>query len=216
MLKNLSCWDQFLAMAFAQLTYRESLRDIEACLRAVRRKLYHVGFRGRAGAQHAGRRQRVHDWRIYADFAQVLIGIARPLYANDPLGIDLRPDPVCARLDDHRPVPDSVSVGPIPQAQGRGQVAHTARPARQHPDLYPHFPRENARCQRPRRLPAEAGAFYVMDRGYVDFQRLYRFTLGVGLLRGAHQTNVLLQRRSRAPSTRPPACAAIRPSSWRG
>src|SRR2546422_2047926 len=83
-LKNLSCWDQYLAMAFAQLTYRESLRDIEACLRSVSGKLYHMGFRGKVARSTLADANEARNWRIYADFAQVLIAIARPLHARDP------------------------------------------------------------------------------------------------------------------------------------
>src|SRR5437773_11056990 len=81
-LKHLSCWDQYLAMAFAQLTYRESLRDIEACLRAVSGKLYHMGFRGKISRSTLADANEAHDWRIFADFAQVLIHVARPMYAQ--------------------------------------------------------------------------------------------------------------------------------------
>jgi hypothetical protein len=88
-LKNLSCWDQYLAMAFAQLTYRENLRDIEACLRSVSGKLYHMGFRGKVARSTLADANESRNWRIYADFAQVLIAIARPLYVDDPIGIDL-------------------------------------------------------------------------------------------------------------------------------
>jgi len=88
-LKNLSCWDQYLAMAFAQLTYRESLRDIEACLRSVGGKLYHMGFRGKVARSTLADANESRDWRMYADFAQVLIAIARPLYVHDPIGVDL-------------------------------------------------------------------------------------------------------------------------------
>jgi len=88
-LRGFSCWDQYLAMAFAQLTYRESLRDIEACLRAVGGKLYHMGFRGRVARSTLADANETHDWRIFADFAQILIATARPLYARDPLGVDL-------------------------------------------------------------------------------------------------------------------------------
>src|SRR5881398_3940724 len=87
--RNLSCWDQYLAMAFAQLTYRESLRDIEACLRSVGGKLYHMGFRGKVARSTLADANESRDWRIYADFAQVLISIARPLYADDPLSVEL-------------------------------------------------------------------------------------------------------------------------------
>lgn len=88
-LRGFSCWDQYLAMAFAQLTYRESLRDIEACLRSVGGKLYHMGFRNRVARSTLADANERHDWRIWSDFAQVLIGIARPLYASDPIGVEL-------------------------------------------------------------------------------------------------------------------------------
>src|SRR5689334_13229357 len=87
--KHFSCADQFLCMAFAQLTYRESLRDIEACLRAHQAKLYHLGIRGRISRSTLADANESRDWRIYAEFAQALIGVARPLYAHDPLGVEL-------------------------------------------------------------------------------------------------------------------------------
>src|ERR1022692_750511 len=87
--RGFSCWDQLLAMLFAQLTYRESLRDIEACLRSMSGKLYHMGLRGKVARSTLGDANEAHDWRIYADFAQILIGIARPLHARDPIGVDL-------------------------------------------------------------------------------------------------------------------------------
>ena len=88
-LREFSCWDQYLTMAFAQLTYRESLRDIEACLRSMRGKLYHMGFRGTVARATLADANESRDWRVFADFAQILIGIARPLYAHDPIGVDL-------------------------------------------------------------------------------------------------------------------------------
>jgi len=90
-LRGFSCWDQYLAMAFAQLTYRESLRDIEACLRALGGKLYHLGFRSRVARSTLADANEAHDWRIFADFAQVLIRIARPLHARDPMGVPQAP-----------------------------------------------------------------------------------------------------------------------------
>jgi hypothetical protein len=87
--RKFSYWNQYLAMAFAQLTYRESLRDIEACLQSVTGKLYHLGFRGKVARTTLADANESRDCRIFADFAQVLIGIARPLYANDPIGVDL-------------------------------------------------------------------------------------------------------------------------------
>jgi len=83
--KSFSCWDQFLCLAFAQLTYRESLRDIETCLRAAGEKLYHMGIRGKVSRNTLAHANEVRDWRIYQDFAQVLIQNARELHQNDPL-----------------------------------------------------------------------------------------------------------------------------------
>jgi len=88
-MKSFSCWDQFLCMAFAQLTYRESLRDIETCLRSAQRKLYHMGIRGKVSRNTLAHANQVRDWRIYADFAQILIARARRLYANDSFGVEL-------------------------------------------------------------------------------------------------------------------------------
>jgi len=90
--KSFSCWDRYLCMSFAQLTYRESLRDIEACLRSMSGKLYHVGLRGRVARSTLADANESRDWRIYADFAQLLIAIARPLYSRDPIGVDLDQD----------------------------------------------------------------------------------------------------------------------------
>ncbi len=87
--RSFSYWDQFLSMSFAQLTYRESLRDIAACLRSLGAKLYHMGFRGKVARSTLADANESRDWRIYADFAQVLIRMARPLYAHDPIGVDL-------------------------------------------------------------------------------------------------------------------------------
>jgi hypothetical protein len=133
--KNFSCWDQFLAMAFAQLTYRESLRDIEACLRSLQGKLYHMGFRGKISRSTLADANESRDWRIYADFAQVLISIARCLYDVNILD----------------------------------------------------------------QLIPEAGSFYVMDRGYVDFERLYLFTLCSAFFVVRSKENILLQRRYSHP-----------------
>jgi hypothetical protein len=88
--KSFSCWDQFLCLAFAQLTYRESLRDIESCLRVQQPKLYHMGFRGQVSRNTLANANQARDWPIYADFAQVLIRIARSLYADEDFGLDLQ------------------------------------------------------------------------------------------------------------------------------
>ena len=134
--RGFSCWDQYLAMAFAQLTYRESLRDIEACLRSMSGKLYHMGFRGKVSRSTLADANESHDWRIYADFAQVLIGIARPMYAHESVGFDLDNTSVRLGLHHHRPLLVGVPVGPFPRPQGRRQDAHLAGPAR--PDPYFH------------------------------------------------------------------------------
>src|SRR6266568_3850070 len=93
-LRGFSCWDQFLCMAFAQFTYRESLRDIEACLRSSPDKLYHMGIRGRVSRSTLADANETHDWRIFADFAQILIARARLLYAHDPFGAELSTAPM--------------------------------------------------------------------------------------------------------------------------
>ena len=87
--RSFSCWDQYLAMAFAQFTYRESLRDIEACLGSMQGKLYHLGFRGKVARSTLADANETHHWRIFADFAQYLSGVARPLHAEDPIGFEL-------------------------------------------------------------------------------------------------------------------------------
>ena len=87
--KNFSCWDQYLSMAFAQLTYRESLRDIEACLRATHAKLYHMGIRGKISRNTLAHANEVRDYRIYEDFTKILISMARELYSGDPFGVEL-------------------------------------------------------------------------------------------------------------------------------
>jgi len=172
--KTFSCWDQFLTMAFAQLTYRESLRDIQACLRAAGSKLYHLGIRSRVSRNTLANANQVRDWRIYADFAQVLIGQARRLYANDEFGVDL--DQTAYALDS---TTIDLCLTLFPWAKFRRHKAavklHTLL------DLRGSIPSwvvitdgkvhdVNLLDQ----LVFEAGAFYIFDRGYLDFARLYR------------------------------------------
>jgi hypothetical protein len=193
-LKNLSCWDQYLAMAFAQLTYRESLRDIEACLRSVSSKLYHMGFRGKVARSTLADANESRDWRIYADFAQVLIAIARPLYADDPIGIDL--DQSLYALDS---TTIDLCLSLFPWARFRKYKAavkmHTLL------DLHGNIPTfiriTDGKVHDVKILDEimpEAGAFYVMDRGYVDFERLFVFTLSSAFFVVRTKSNVLLQR----------------------
>jgi hypothetical protein len=194
-LKSLSCWDQYLAMAFAQLTYRESLRDIEACLRSVGGKLYHMGFRGKVARSTLADANESRDWRIYADFAQVLIALARPLYANHPLGIDL--DQSLYALDS---TTIDLCLSLFPWARFRKYKAavkmHTLL------DLHGNIPTfiriTDGKVHDVKILDEimpEAGAFYVMDRGYVDFERLFVFTLSSAFFVVRTKSNVLLQRR---------------------
>jgi hypothetical protein len=171
--RKFSYWDQYLAMAFAQLTYRESLRDIEACLRSVTGKLYHLGFRGKVARTTLADANESRDCRIFADFAQVLIGIARPLYANDPIGVDL--DQSLYALDS---TTIDLCLALFPWARFRKHKAavkmHTLLDLRGN---IPTFIRISDGKLHDVNvldiLPVEAGAFYVMDRGYVDFARLY-------------------------------------------
>ena len=197
--RGFSCWDQYLAMAFAQLTYRESLRDIEACLRSVSSKLYHMGFRGRVARSNLADANESHDWRIFADFAQVLIRIARPLYARDPIGVDL--DQSLYALDS---TTIDLCLSLFPWARFRKHKAavkmHTVL------DLHGNIPTfieitegsvhdVNILDQ----VLPEPGAFYVMDRGYIDFERLYVFTLSAAFFVVRTKENVLLQRRYSHP-----------------
>ena len=194
-LKNLSCWDQYLAMAFAQLTYRESLRDIEACLRSVGAKLYHMGFRGKVARSTLADANESRDWRIYADVAQVLIAIARPLYARDPIGIDL--DQSLYALDS---TTIDLCLSLFPWAKFRKHKAavkmHTLL------DLHGNIPTfiritdgQVHDVNLLNEIMPEPGAFYVMDRGYIDFQRLFVFTLSAAFFVVRTKSNVLLQRR---------------------
>jgi hypothetical protein len=197
--KTFSCWDQYLAMAFAQLTYRDSLRDIEACLRSMKGKLYHMGFRGKVSRSTLADANESRDWRIYADFAQVLIGIARPLYAHDPMGVDLEHS--LYALDS---TTIDLCLSLFPWARFRQHKAavkmHTLL------DLHGNIPTfiriTDGKVHDVNILDEivpEAGAFYVMDRGYIDFDRLYFFTLCSAFFVVRTKENVLLQRRYSHP-----------------
>jgi hypothetical protein len=198
-LRGFSCWDQYLAMAFAQLTYRESLRDIEACLRAMGAKLYHMGFRGKVTRSTLADANESHDWRIFADFAQILIGMARPLYACDPLGVDLNNS--FYALDS---TTIDLCLSLFPWAKFREHKAavkmHTLL------DLHGNIPTfiriTDGKVHDVNILDEimpEPGAFYVMDRGYIDFQRLFVFTLNSAFFVVRTKSNVLIQRRYSHP-----------------
>jgi len=174
--KRFSCLDQYLSMAFAQLTYRESLRDIEACLRAQSSKLYHLGIRAPVARNTLANANATRDWRIYCDFAQSLIAMARRLYANEPFGVDLK-DTVYAL--DATTIDLCLSV--FPWAPFRSTKAaiklHTLLDLR---GSIPSFIRiSDGKWHEVNLLDeliAELGAFYVMDRGYIDFERLGRLS----------------------------------------
>lgn len=182
-------------MAFAQLTYRDGLRDIEACLRSLGGKLYHMGFRGRVARSTLADANDTHDWRIFADFAQVLIRIARPLYSSDPIGVEL--DHSFYALDS---TTIDLCLSLFPWARFRKHKAavkmHTLL------DLRGNIPTfisiTGGKVHDVNILDEiwpEAGAFYVMDRGYLDFGRLFGFTAAAAFFVVRTKSNVVLQRR---------------------
>ena len=171
--KSFTCWDQFLCMAFAQLTYRESLRDIQACLRGTRYKLYHMGIRGNVSRNTLANANKIRDWRIYSDFAQVLIRKARRLYVKESFGVEL--DQTVYALDSTT-IDLCLSLFPWALFRKRkGAVKmHTLL------DLRGSIPTvviiTHGRIHDVTildRLIIEASAIYIMDRGYLDFARLY-------------------------------------------
>jgi len=172
-IKSFSCWDQFLCMAFAQLTYRESLRDIETCMRALHNKLYHMGIRGTISRSTLAEANEKRDWRIYADFAQILIHEAKKLYCNEPFGVDI--DETVYALDS---TTIDLCLSLFPWAKFRkhkGAIKmHTLLNLR---GRIPEFIRvTDANVHDVNildELIPEPGSFYVMDRAYIDFERLY-------------------------------------------
>jgi hypothetical protein len=176
--RGFSCRDQFLCLAFAQLTYRESLRDIETCLRAMESKLYHAGFRGKVSRSTLADANRAHDWRIFADFAQVLIRRARALYAEEPLALELEQT---VYAFDSTTIDLCLSL--FPWAPFRRQKAavklHTLLDLRGNIPTFVHVSHGKTHDMTALDfLPVEPGAYYVMDRAYVDFARLHRFAQG--------------------------------------
>jgi hypothetical protein len=175
--KQFSCADQFLCMAFAQLTFRESLRDIETCLRAQSTKLYHLGIRGRIARSTLAEANESRDWRIYAEFAQALSAIARPLYAKEPFAIELK-DSVYAF--DATTIDLCLSVFPWARFQATKAAVklHTLLDLRGNIPTFIHI--SDGKLNEVRvldQLIPEPGAFYILDRGFLDFERLYRFHL---------------------------------------
>jgi Domain of unknown function (DUF4372)/Transposase DDE domain len=193
--KTFSCLDQYLCMAFAQLTYRESLRDIEACLRAQADKLYHMGIKSRVSRSTLADANEVRDWRIYADFAQSLIGIARRLYAAEPFGADLK-ETVYAL--DASTIDLCLSVFPwAPFRSTKAAVKlHTLLDLRGNIPTFLHI--SDGKLHDVNVLDLllpEPGAFYVMDRGYVDFERLHRLHEAGSFFVTRAKSNLKAQRR---------------------
>jgi hypothetical protein len=200
--KDFSCWDQFLCLAFAQLTYRESLRDIEACLRAQQPKLYHMGFRGQVSRNTLAHANEHRDWRIYADFAQILIATARDLYRDEPFGVELS-ETVYAF--------DSTTIDLCLALFPWGKFRRHKSAVKLHTllDLRGSIPTNvyvtggqvhdvNILDQ----LLLEAGSFYLLDRGYVDFARLYIFTQACAFFITRARKNLQFYRRYSRPVER--------------
>ena len=176
--RSFSCRDQFLVMAFAQLTYRESLRDIEACLRAFPNQLYHAGIRGKVSRSTLADANEKRPWRIWADFAMVLIAHARRLYADEKLAAHLK---ATAYVFDTTTIDLCLSLFPWAQFRRRKSAVklHTLLDLRGNIPCFIHVSEGSLHeVNALDELVIEPGAYYIMDRGFVDFARLYRFTIG--------------------------------------
>ena len=201
-IKSFTCLEQFLCLAFAQLTYRESLRDIEACLRAQREKLYHMGIRSRISRSTLADANEVRDWRIYADFAQRLIGMARKLYLDEPFGVDLK-ETVYAL--DTTTIDLCLSVFPwAPFRTAKAAVKmHTLLDLRGNIPAFIHI--SDGKMHEVNildQLQPEPGAFYVMDRGFLDFERLFRFHAAGSFFVTRGKSNLRAKRRYSRPVDR--------------
>jgi hypothetical protein len=200
--KTFSCLDQYLSLAFAQLTYRESLRDIEACLRAQERKLYHMGINSRVSRSTLADANESRDWRIYADFAQSLIAIARRLYAGEPFGVDLK-ETVYAL--DATTIDLCLSVfawAPFRSTKAAIKL-HTLLDLRGNIPSFLHI--SDGKLHDVNVLDLllpEPGAFYVMDRGYIDFERLHRLHQAGSFFVTRAKSNLKAQRRYSHPVDR--------------
>ena len=172
--KTFSCLDQYLCMAFAQLTYRESVRDLEACLRAQANKLYHMGIHGSIARNTLANANAVRDWRVYADLAQSLIGIARRLYAEEPFGVDLKETVYALDASTIDLCLSVFSWAPFRSTKAAIKL-HTLLDLRGNIPTFLHISDGKMHDVNVLDLLVpEPGAFYVMDRGYIDFERLHR------------------------------------------
>ena len=174
--KHFSCLDQFRIMAFAQLTYRESLRDIEVCLRAQNNKLYHMGIRSKVSRSTLAEANEMRDWRIYADFAHHLIAIARKLYQKEPLAVELQNTVYALDATTIDLCLSLFSWARFREAKGAVRL-HTLLDLRGNIPSFIHI--SDGKLHEVNVLdliPLEAGAFYIMDRGFTDFSRLHAVT----------------------------------------
>jgi hypothetical protein len=172
--KRFTCLDQFLAMAFAQLSYRESLRDIEVCLRAMWHVLYHMGFRSNISRNNLAHANETRDWRIFADFAQVLIERAKPLYAQEEFGVDLD---AAAYAFDSTMIHVCLALFPWARYKRHAGAVKLHTLLNLHGNIPEFIHISEGRMKDVFALDLwipQPGAFYVIDRGYVDFRRLYR------------------------------------------
>lgn len=197
--RRFSCLDQFLCMAFAQLTYRDSLRDIEICLKALKAKWYHAGIRGTIARNTLARANQNRDWRIYADFAAILIARARTLYAGDSLGVDLEQT---VYAFDSTTIDLCLALFPWARFRRRkGAVKlHTLIDLRGNIPCFVHISSgKMADVKALDHLPLEPGAFYVMDRGYIDFARLYVFQVNMAFFVTRAKKNLQCRCRAQRP-----------------
>ena len=197
--KSFTCLDQFLCLAFAQLTHRESLRDIEVCLRAHQDKLYHLGLRGGMARNTLAHANQQRDWRLYADFAHALIRIARPLYAEDDLGLEL--DHTVYALDSST---IDLCLAVFPWAHFRQTKAavklHTLLDLQGSIPTFIHISDGKLHDVNVLdHLLPEPGALYVMDRAYLDFQRLFALTLAAAFFVIRNKANIRYRRRYSRP-----------------
>ena len=192
--KSFSCWDQYLCMSFAQLTYRESLRDIEACMRVGESKLYHMGLRGRICRNTIAHANETRDWRIYADFAQVLIEKARKMYAGDAFGLELEQTVYAL---DSTTIDLCLAVFPWAKFRRRkGAIKlHTLMDLRGNiPVIISITHGKTHDVSILDDLPIEIGAIYIMDRAYTDFARLNRIHESMAFFLTRAKSNLAFKR----------------------
>jgi hypothetical protein len=193
--RSFSCWDQFLTMAFAQLTYRESLRDIEVCLTAQRHKLYHAGFSGPVKRSTLADANEKRDWRIYRDFAHSLIQIARPLYAHSELGLELE---ATAYAFDATTIDLCLSLFPWAKFRRRKAAIKLHTLLEIHSAIPVFIAITGGGVHEVNlldELQPEPGSFIVMDRGFIDFQRLYRLHTALAFFVIRTKGNLAFRRR---------------------